>query len=103
MLEPRQVIRLCVVDNKVPADLENKTSGENQFRIVEVGLGSPFLEAVIKIHGSIRSRLGPFPRGAFETMPNGKEFSRLSHLMMLLAVICSTGSQRIERLSFIWR
>ncbi len=49
----------------MPTNPENKTSG-GQFRIVEVGLDSPFLEAVIKIHGSIRGRLGPFPKGAFE-------------------------------------
>jgi len=52
--------------NKVPSDVKTEVPGEDQFRIVEVGLDSPFLEAVIKLYASIRGRLGPFPRGAFE-------------------------------------
>jgi GNAT superfamily N-acetyltransferase len=38
----------------------------NQFRIEEVGLNSPLLEAVIKLHAAGKARLGPFPQGAFE-------------------------------------
>ncbi len=41
-------------------------SDAGQFRIEEIGLNSPLLEAVIKLHTAGKSRLGPFPRGAFE-------------------------------------
>src|ERR1044072_9437753 len=43
-----------------------QTSNRDQFRIEEVGLGSPLLEAVIKLHAAGKARLGPFPQGAFE-------------------------------------
>jgi len=39
---------------------------ERPFEIVEVGLDSPLLEEVIKLHNASKARLGPFPRGAFE-------------------------------------
>lgn len=34
--------------------------------IEEVALDSPMLESVIKLHAAGKSKLGPFPRGAFE-------------------------------------
>ncbi len=37
-----------------------------EFRIEEVGLDSPLLEAVVKLHAAGKSKLGPFPMGAFE-------------------------------------
>lgn len=33
---------------------------------MEVGLDTPLLEAVIRLHAAGKSRLGPFPKGAFE-------------------------------------
>jgi GNAT superfamily N-acetyltransferase/predicted nucleic acid-binding protein len=44
----------------------NPHSDAGQFRIDEVGLDSPLLEAVIKLHAAGKARLGPFPKGAFE-------------------------------------
>lgn len=38
----------------------------NQVSVKEVGLHSPLLEEVIKLHAAGKSTLGPFPRGAFE-------------------------------------
>src|SRR5580765_7951634 len=37
-----------------------------EFNIEEVGLDSPLLEAVVKLHAAGKSNLGPFPMGAFE-------------------------------------
>ena len=37
-----------------------------EFHIEEVGLDSPLLEAVVKLHTAGKSKLGPFPMGAFE-------------------------------------
>ena len=47
-------------------DAKRQTSGSNRFRIEEVGLNSPLLEGVIGLHAAGKSRLGPFPQGAFE-------------------------------------
>lgn len=43
-----------------------KSTSANQFRIEEVDLNSPLLDAVIKLHAAGKARLGPFPQGAFE-------------------------------------
>jgi hypothetical protein len=43
-----------------------KSTPASQFRIEEVGLDSPLLEAVIHLHAVSKARLGPFPQGAFE-------------------------------------
>jgi GNAT superfamily N-acetyltransferase len=43
-----------------------KSTPASHFRIEEVGLDSPLLEAVIKLHAAGKARLGPFPQGAFE-------------------------------------
>src|SRR5436190_24180775 len=43
-----------------------KTLSCGDFRIEEVGLDSPLLESVIKVHAASKSYLGPFPKGAFE-------------------------------------
>jgi GNAT superfamily N-acetyltransferase len=43
-----------------------KLTSANQFRIEEVDLNSPLLDAVIKLHAAGKARLGPFPQGAFE-------------------------------------
>ena len=51
---------------------------DSQFRIEEVGLGSPLLEAVIKLHAANKNHLGPFPRGAFEDH---------AHRKMILAAV----------------
>src|SRR5580658_1332799 len=48
------------------ADDKSHISNSNQFRIEEVGLDSPFLEAVIKLHAASKATLGPFPEGAFK-------------------------------------
>jgi GNAT superfamily N-acetyltransferase len=40
--------------------------GAVQFQIEEVGLGSPLFEAVVALHAAGKSKLGPFPLGAFE-------------------------------------
>ena len=37
-----------------------------QFRIEEVGLNSPLLDSVVKLHAASKATLGPFPMGAFE-------------------------------------
>src|ERR1035441_2868199 len=50
----------------MPAAAKSEVSAYGQFQIEEVGLDSPHLEAVIKLHAAGKSRLGPFPRGAFE-------------------------------------
>src|SRR6267378_433846 len=47
-------------------DTKPSAPSDSHFRIEEVGLGSPFLEAVIKLHAAGKGRLGPFPKGAFE-------------------------------------
>ena len=47
-------------------DITSPMSNDHQFRIEEVGLDSPMLEAVIKLHAAGKARLGPFPQGAFE-------------------------------------
>lgn len=48
------------------ADNKSQVSNNDQFRIEEVGLDSPFLEAVIKLHAASKATLGPFPEGAFK-------------------------------------
>ena len=58
-------------------------SFDHQFRIEEVGLDSPMLEAVIKLHAAGKARLGPFPQGAFEDHARQK---------MILAAVASDNS-----------
>src|SRR5437899_828449 len=43
-----------------------KTLSFGDFRIEKVGLDSPLLESVIKVHAASESYFGPFPKGAFE-------------------------------------
>lgn len=50
-------------------------NSHKQFRIEEIDLESPHLEAVIKLHTVGKARLGLFPRGAFE------EYARLRKIV----------------------
>jgi ribosomal protein S18 acetylase RimI-like enzyme/predicted nucleic acid-binding protein len=47
-------------------DPKSQASDASPFRIEEVGLDSPLLEAVIKLHAASKGYLGHFPKGAFE-------------------------------------
>jgi predicted nucleic acid-binding protein len=57
---------VCLREPLMTADKKSQASSANQFRIEEVGLDSPFLEVVMKLHAVSKARLGPFPEGAFE-------------------------------------
>jgi GNAT superfamily N-acetyltransferase len=61
----------------------NSPSDYGQFQIDEVGLDSPLLEAVIRLHAAGKNRLGPFPKGAFEDHARRK---------MILAAIAADGT-----------
>jgi GNAT superfamily N-acetyltransferase len=56
---------------------------DDHFCIEEVGLESPLLTAVIRLHAAGKSKLGPFPQGAFEDHARQK---------LILAAVAGEGS-----------
>jgi GNAT superfamily N-acetyltransferase len=83
-------------------EVQSNAAQRGQFRIEEVGLGSPIFDEVVKLHAVGKARLGPFPRGAFEDHARLKMIlAAISDENILAGYILYRVARRANRASIV--